>query len=99
SGLEYHYDLVHIENGTNTFTNNYTRRDQWWFRAGIGADIKLSHDWYLTPAVYWIYDLTVWPYYDTRDFRNAYGESVSQWASDNNFEAYAWALIFSIGAE
>jgi len=98
AGVEYHYILYSETNGLNAIANDYNRRDSWWLKGGIGADIRLSEDWYLTPSIVYMYDLTPVPYYDTQNFRNYYGVSLSDYISDMNLTVYIWDLVISIGA-
>jgi len=98
AGIDYHYTLFNENNGVNTLTNDYENRSSWWVKAGLGGDIKLSDNFYLTPSIIISYDLTAINYIDTPAFRQAYGVSLSDYLKDMDIQAYEWTLTFSIGA-
>jgi hypothetical protein len=102
-GLEYSLNLAYGPVGTNMNTNeNYNDMNDLWLKAGVGADFKISDNFYIVPLVLFGLDLTPVPFKtDDANYKKTsfyLGEAFSSAVSDYKLSVSQMKVDITLGA-
>jgi hypothetical protein len=103
-GLEYNLNLAYGPVGTNMNTNeNYNDLNDLWLKAGIGADFKVSDNFYIVPLVLFGLDLTPVPFKtDDDNWKKTtlgahFGKTFSDTVTDYKLSTYMMKVDVTLG--